>query len=127
LPFGALLAGNARRQLAGVSSLPEVFAARLHGATARKATLLGATLVLLPMIRATAQRFGPLLAAAMVVESVFYLPGLGRALFDAALEHDAESVRTILFIVIALAATARFAGELVVATLDPGVGETVPA
>jgi peptide/nickel transport system permease protein len=53
-----------------------------------------------------------LLVGAVVVESVFYLPGLGRQVLGAALAHDLPGLRASLFLLIAIAALLMLLGAL---------------
>lgn len=62
-----------------------------------------------------------LLVGAVVVENVFYLPGLGRQVIGAALEHDLPGLRAGLFLLIALAALLMLAGTLGRLAVDPTV------
>lgn len=112
LPLAALLVRATARWSAGVDKSPVVFAARLHGLTISRAIYRhGFRPSALPLLDYVGVRFGLVLAAAMVVENVFYLPGLGRMLFNAALAQDANLVRGTLFVVIGLAALVRFLFE----------------
>ena len=52
------------------------------------------------------------LVGAVVVENVFYLPGLGRQVLGAALAHDLPGLRASLFLLIAIAAVLMLLGTL---------------
>lgn len=69
----------------------------------------------LPVILGRA--FAALLLAACLVESVFYLPGLGRLVLGAAQEHDLATLRSGLFALTLVAAT----GALIAALARLGV------
>ena len=52
------------------------------------------------------------LVGAVVVENVFYLPGLGRQVLGAALAHDLPALRASLFLLVAIAALLMLLGTL---------------
>lgn len=53
-----------------------------------------------------------ILVGAVVVENVFYLPGLGRQVLGAALAHDLPMLRSGLFVLVTLAAVLMLLGAL---------------
>jgi peptide/nickel transport system permease protein len=124
LPLAAVLARRVRRSMQVVAASPELFGARTVGLSTSQATLRQ-TRSLLPSLAATLGRqLGLLLAGAMIVENVFYLPGLGRLLFEAVAAHDLPVVAAALLVLIALSALGRFAGDLIRAALDPRLVES---
>jgi ABC-type dipeptide/oligopeptide/nickel transport system permease component len=62
-----------------------------------------------------------LLVGAVVVENVFYLPGLGRQVLGAALAHDLPELRASLFLLIGLAALLMLLASLTRLLLDPAL------
>ncbi len=65
----------------------------------------------LPLPAILGRTFAALLLAACLVESVFYLPGLGRLVLGAAQEHDLPTLRSGLFALVVVGA----AGGLIAA------------
>ena len=65
--------------------------------------------------------FAALLVGAVVVENVFYLPGLGRQVLGAALAHDLPGLRAGLFLLIAIAAVVMLLGALGRLAVDPAL------
>jgi ABC-type dipeptide/oligopeptide/nickel transport system permease component len=61
------------------------------------------------------------LVGAVVVENVFYLPGLGRQVLGAALAHDLPGLRASLFLLIVLAAGLMLLGALGRLAVDPAL------
>lgn len=59
-----------------------------------------------------------LLIGAVVVENVFYLPGLGRQVLGAALAHDLPGLRAGLFLLVAIAALLMLIGGLARLAID---------
>ena len=64
----------------------------------------------LPRLAATV--LASLLVGAVVVENVFYLPGLGRQVLGAALAHDLPGLRASLFLLIAIGGLLLLIGTL---------------
>jgi len=62
-----------------------------------------------------------LLVGAVVVENVFYLPGLGRQVLGAALAHDLPGLRAGLFLLVAIAALVMLLGALGRLAVDPAL------
>ena len=63
--------------------------------------------------------FVTLLIGAILVEGVFYLPGLGRLIVGAAEQHDLSALRSGLFVLTLVAALGAFALSLLRLALDP--------
>jgi peptide/nickel transport system permease protein len=62
---------------------------------------------------------GALLGAAVVVELVFNLPGIGTALIDAVLGRDYTMVQGILFIFGIIVVLVSFVSDIISGWLDP--------
>jgi peptide/nickel transport system permease protein len=123
LPLAGPIAARVRSLLANLDHSPVVVAARLHGRTFREAVWRhGMAPALLPLVPELFRRAALVIPMAMVVENVFYLPGLGRLLFDAVAVHDGELVHQTLFVLITLCAAIRLIGAFVVAGIDPRTG-----
>lgn len=115
LPLAARDGLSLFRQIEGPATEPTFMGGRLLGMTIRQATWARRALpVLLSHGISSIGRFGVILSGAMIVENVFYLPGLGRLLFDAALSGDGADVRSVLIIVAVAAGVAM----LIAATLE---------
>lgn len=120
LPLGAEIA----------SRLRDSFAATLNSASMRTADVMGLGRAEAirdhALRRALAGLFGQLsiplaLLAPMslVVESVFYLPGLGRLIFTALADRDFAALQQGLVTLVALVALCRFLGHMLQAWIDP--------
>jgi peptide/nickel transport system permease protein len=120
LPLASALALGMRDAVAAAQDAPMLQTARLLGLPARNAI---GELVLpnaLAGLAATLSFHVALLVpASVIVENVFYLPGLGRLIYTALAERDLASLRAGLVALVALTALARFGTGLLHAWLDP--------
>ncbi len=120
LPLGAILARDVARLLSRQRESPLLFSARTRGMTATAAMLRlalpAAGLLLLGRI---GPMFALILAGAMIVENVFYLPGLGRLLLEAVAAQDPAGVRAALFWLIVIGAFVHLIAQVLVAIADP--------
>ena len=60
-----------------------------------------------------------LLAGTIIIENVFYLPGLGRLLFQAISQRDLVVVKNIVMLLAATVVTINFFVDLIYLILDP--------
>jgi ABC-type dipeptide/oligopeptide/nickel transport system permease component len=65
---------------------------------------------------------GQLLSGAVIVETVFSRPGIGRLLVQAILSKDYLTVQAIVLIIAVIYAVANFAVDLLYPVLDPRIG-----
>ena len=72
-------------------------------------------------------QFGALIAGAMIVENVFYLPGLGRLIFDAVNARDLTVVRSGVLVLILLLTVTAFLAQLCRGWADPRLRAERPA
>jgi peptide/nickel transport system permease protein len=74
---------------------------------------------LLPVLTILGLQFAFLIAGTVIVENVFYLPGLGRLIFTAISERDLILVRgAVIVLVIAVTAT-MLVVDILYALVDP--------
>lgn len=91
----------------------EIRALRIAGVAADRARWTVAAARALPQLpRLVGWLLATVLVGAVVVENVFYLPGLGRQVLGAALAHDLPGLRAGLFLLVALAALLMLLGAL---------------
>jgi peptide/nickel transport system permease protein len=64
-------------------------------------------------------QFSFLLAGAIIIENVFYLPGLGRLVFQAINQRDVIVVRDIVVLLAGLVIVINFVVDLLYAVIDP--------
>jgi len=81
----------------------------------------------IPTVTIVGFMVGSLIAGAVVVESVFSWPGVGRLLVIAVANRDLAVVQCILLLVSATMVTANFAVDLLYGVLDPRLSGGAPA
>jgi len=74
---------------------------------------------LIPIATIVGLQFGFLLAGAIVVETVFTLPGLGRLLFQAIAQRDLVVVRDVVVLLAAMVVAINFLVDVLYAVIDP--------
>jgi len=119
---GAILARITRSAVLDVLREDFVRTARAKGLT-RRATLWKHVLrnALIPVVTVMGLQFANLLAGTIVVENVFYLPGLGRLIFQSIANRDLVVVRNCVMLLAALVVLVNFAVDLLNATIDPRI------
>lgn len=118
----AILARITRSAVLEVLREDFVRTARAKGVSQR-ATLWGHVLrnALIPVVTVMGLQFAELLAGTIVVESVFYLPGLGRLIFQSISNRDLIVVRNCVMLLAAMVVIVNFVVDLLYAVIDPRV------
>ena len=118
----AILARITRSAVLEVLREDFVRTARAKGVSQRGA-LWGHVLrnALIPVITIMGLQFAELLAGTIVVESVFYLPGLGRLIFQSISNRDLIVVRNCVMLLAAMVVIVNFVVDLLYAVIDPRV------
>jgi peptide/nickel transport system permease protein len=118
----AILARITRSAVLDVLREDFVRTARAKGVSQR-ATLWRHVLrnALIPVITVMGLQFAELLAGTIVVESVFYLPGLGRLIFQSISNRDLVVVRNCVMLLAAMVVIVNFVVDLLYAAIDPRV------
>jgi peptide/nickel transport system permease protein len=76
---------------------------------------------LIPVVTVMGLQFAELLAGTIVVENVFYLPGLGRLIFQAIANRDLIVVRNCVMLLAAMVVVVNFVVDVLYAVIDPRV------
>ena len=76
---------------------------------------------MIPVITVMGLQFAELLAGTIVVENVFYLPGLGRLIFQAISNRDLIVVRNCVMFLAAMVVLVNFVVDVLYAVIDPRV------
>jgi len=76
---------------------------------------------LIPVVTILGLQMGQLMAGAIIIENVYYLPGLGRLVFQAIGQRDLPVVREIVLFMAAAVIFVNFIVDLTYAVLDPRV------
>ena len=76
---------------------------------------------LIPVLTILGLQLGQLMAGAIIIENVYYLPGLGRLVFQAIGQRDLPVVREIVLFMAAAVVMVNFIVDLTYASLDPRI------
>ncbi len=120
LPQASILARLMRAAL--VETLGEDFmrTARAKGLSAGQAVRRHAVRnALVPVLTVIGLQFSFLLAGAIIIENVFFLPGLGRLIFQAITQRDLIVVKSVVLLLVAAVIIVTFAVDLASAAVDP--------
>ncbi len=118
----AILARITRSAVLEVLREDFVRTARAKGLSTR-ATLWGHVLrnAMIPVITVMGLQFANLLAGTIVVENVFYLPGLGRLIFQSISNRDLIVVRNCVLLLATMVIVINFVVDVLYAVIDPRV------
>jgi peptide/nickel transport system permease protein len=96
--------------------------ARAKGAGALRILWLhGLRNALIPFVTVLALDFGFLFSGALIVETIFAWPGMGRLIFDAIMGNDYNLALVSLLLATGLVLTGNFLADLAYAWLDPRI------
>ena len=122
LPHAGQFAVRLRGAFGAEPSETEIRALRIGGMAPSRARWTVGIGRLLPQVPQMVGRLlASLLVGSVVVENVFYLPGLGRQVLGAALAHDLGGLRAGLFLLIAIAALLMLLAGLGRLAVDPAL------
>ena len=118
----AILARITRSAVLEVLREDFVRTARAKGLS-RRAALWGHVLrnAMIPVITVMGLQFANLLAGTIVVENVFYLPGLGRLIFQSISNRDVIVVRNCVLLLAAMVVVVNFVVDMLYAAIDPRI------
>jgi peptide/nickel transport system permease protein len=118
----AILARITRSSVLEVLREDFVRTARAKGASPRR-VMWGHVLrnAMIPVITVMGLQFAELLAGTIVVESVFYLPGLGRLIFQSIANRDLIVVRNCVMLLAVMVVVVNFVVDVLYAVIDPRV------
>lgn len=74
---------------------------------------------LLPIITIVGLQFAGLVTGTIIIENVFYLPGLGRLIFQSITNRDLFTVQALVLFFAALVVTANLVVDVLYAVIDP--------
>ena len=125
VPQGCILARVLRRALGEALGEDYVRTARAKGLTPDAALVRHALPnALIPTLTVLGLQFSFLLAGAIIIETVFALPGLGRLIFQATAQRDLIVVRSVVLLLVASVVMVNFLVELLYAVVDPRLRRT---
>lgn len=125
LPQAAILARVLRSALIETLGQDYIRSARAKGLT-RGAALRRHALrnAMIPVLTILGMQFSFLLAGAIIIENVFYLPGLGRMIFQAITQRDLVVVQSAVLVMVAAVIVVTFLVDLAYAAVDPRLRRT---
>ncbi|SFQ45826.1 peptide/nickel transport system permease protein [Roseivivax halotolerans] len=120
LPQAAILARVMRSALIDIMAEDFMRTARAKGLT-RSQTLWrhGVRNALIPVLTIIGLQFSFLLAGAIIIEQVFFLPGLGRLIFQAISQRDLIVVESVVMLLVFAVILVTFLTDLAYAAVDP--------
>ena len=120
LPQASILARVMRSSLLETLGQDYIRTARAKGLTRRQA-VLGHALrnALIPVMTILGLQFSFLLAGAIIIENVFFLPGLGRLIFQGITQRDLIVVESVVMLLVAAVILVTFLVDLAYAAIDP--------
>ena len=120
LPQAAILARVMRSSLIDMLGEDFMRTARAKGLTRRQALWRhGVRNALIPVLTILGLQFAFLLAGGIIIEQVFFLPGLGRLIFQAISARDLIVVESVVMLLVFMVIVVNFAVDLAYAAVDP--------
>ncbi|SEO33660.1 peptide/nickel transport system permease protein [Salinihabitans flavidus] len=120
LPQAAILARVMRSSLIDILGEDFMRTARAKGLTRRQALWRhGVRNALIPVLTIMGLQFSFLLAGGIIIEQVFFLPGLGRLIFQAISARDLIVVESVVMLLVFSVVLVNFLVDLTYAAVDP--------
>jgi peptide/nickel transport system permease protein len=120
LPQASILARVMRSALIDTLGEDYIRTARAKGLTRRQALTRHALRnALIPVLTIIGLQFSFLLAGAIIIENVFFLPGLGRLVFQAISQRDLMVVKSVVMLLVFAVILVTFLVDLAYALVDP--------
>ncbi|MEZ5673888.1 peptide/nickel transport system permease protein [Thalassovita litoralis] len=120
LPQASILARVMRSSLLDTLSEDFIRTARAKGLTKRQALWRHALRnALIPVLTIIGLQFSFLLAGAIIIENVFFLPGLGRLVFQSISARDLIVVESVVMLLVLAVIVVNFAVDMAYAAVDP--------
>lgn len=120
LPQAAILARIMRSALIDMLGEDFIRTARAKGLT--RAQVLwrhGFRNALIPVLTILGLQFAFLIAGGIIIEQVFYIPGLGRLIFQAISARDLITVQSVVMLLVFAVILVNFAVDIAYAAVDP--------
>ena len=120
LPQAAILARVTRSSVLETVQEDYIRTARAKGLSRSQALWRHAVRnALIPVVTILGLQLSFLLAGTIIIENVFYLPGVGRLLFQAIAQRDLMVVKNLVLVLAATVVLINFLVDLLYAVLDP--------
>lgn len=120
LPQASILARVMRSAVLETLGQDYIRTARAKGLSRRQAVLRHALRnALIPVLTIIGLQFSFLLAGGIIIENVFFLPGLGRLIFQAITQRDLIVVESVVMLLVFAVILVTFLVDLTYAAADP--------
>jgi peptide/nickel transport system permease protein len=120
LPQAAILARVMRSSLLDMLGEDFIRTARAKGLTRRQALWRHAVRnALIPVLTIIGLQFSFLLAGGIIIEQIFFLPGLGRLIFQAISARDLIVVESVVMLLVFVVILVNFLVDIAYAVVDP--------
>ncbi len=120
LPQASILARVMRSSLLDMLGEDFMRTARAKGLTRRQALWRHALRnAMIPVLTIIGLQFSFLLAGSIIIEQVFFLPGLGRLVFQSISQRDLIVVESVVMLLVFSVIVVNFAVDLAYAAVDP--------
>ncbi|WP_299787729.1 ABC transporter permease [uncultured Marivita sp.] len=120
LPQAAILTRVMRSSLLDILGEDFIRTACAKGLSSRQALWRhGLRNALIPVLTIIGLQFAFLLAGAIIIEQVFFLPGLGRLIFQAITQRDLIVVESVVMLLVFAVILVNFLVDLAYAAVDP--------
>ncbi len=120
LPQAAILARVMRSSLLDMLNEDFMRTARAKGLSRRQALWRHAVRnAMIPVLTILGLQFAFLLAGGIIIEQVFYLPGLGRLIFQSIQARDLIVVESVVMLLVFTVIVVNFAVDIAYAAVDP--------
>jgi peptide/nickel transport system permease protein len=120
LPQAAIVARVMRSSLLDMLGEDFIRTARAKGLSRRQALWRHAVRnALIPVLTIIGLQFSFLLAGGVIIEQVFFLPGLGRLIFQSISARDLIVVESVVMLLVFVVIMVNFAVDLAYAAVDP--------
>ncbi|MDA9979959.1 ABC transporter permease, partial [Yoonia sp.] len=120
LPQAAILARVMRSSLLDMLGEDFIRTARAKGLSRRQALWRHAVRnALIPVLTIIGLQFSFLLAGGIIIEQIFFLPGLGRLIFQSISARDLIVVESVVMLLVFVVILVNFAVDIAYAAVDP--------
>ncbi len=120
LPQASILSRIMRSALIETLTQDYIRTARAKGLSRRQAVINHALRnALIPVLTIIGLQFSFLLAGAIIIENVFFLPGLGRLIFQGITQRDLIVVESVVMLLVFAVVLVNFLVDLAYAATDP--------
>lgn len=120
LPQAAILTRVMRSSLLDVMHEDYIRTARAKGLSQRQALMQHALRnALIPVLTIIGLQFSFLIAGAIIIENVFFLPGLGRLIFQSIAQRDLIVVESVVMLLVFAVVVVTFVVDITYAWADP--------